>query len=233
MGTLFVIATPIGNLDDVTVRTLSTLRGLDLLLAEDTRVTRRLLDRYDITVKMESYREEVHGRVLPKAAELLRQGAKIGLASDAGTPGIADPGARLVRDLVALIPDLIVIPIPGPSAVAAALSVAGLPADEFLFLGFPPHKKGRAGFFKDALASERTVVFYESPHRVEKALAAVAEADPGRKLVVCRELTKIYETCYRGAAGEILAELLKTNAVRGEFVIVIEGMRSRKSTAFI
>lgn len=220
MGTLSVIATPIGNLEDVTVRTLSTLRQLDLLLAEDTRVTGRLLERYDIKVKMDSYREDQHFKKVSRVIELLRDGKHVGIVSDAGTPGIADPGSRLVRDVIAAAPETTVVPIPGPSAVAAALSVSGMPSDEFLFLGFPPHKKGRNAFFREALESARTTVLYESTHRIEKALALIAELAPDRKLCVGREITKLHETFYRGTAAEVTEALAKTSS-KGEFVIVI------------
>ncbi len=224
MGTLSVIATPIGNLEDVTVRALSTLRQLDLLLAEDTRVTGRLLERYDIKVPMDSYREDQHFKKVSRVIEMLRDGKHVGIVSDAGTPGIADPGSRLVRDVIAAAPETTVVPIPGPSAVAAALSVSGMPSDEFLFLGFPPHKKGRNAFFKEALESPRTTVLYESTHRIEKALALVAELAPERKLCVGREITKMHETFYRGTAAEVTEALAKTST-KGEFVVIIEGKK--------
>jgi 16S rRNA (cytidine1402-2'-O)-methyltransferase len=217
---LYVIATPIGNLEDVTYRAISTLKQLDLLLCEDTRVTRHLLDRYEIKVPYESYREEVHRARIGVIIERLKRGEKIGIVSDAGTPAVSDPGSWLVRDVLAAAPEVEVIPIPGPSAVATAISIAGMPGDEFVFLAFPPHKKGRQTFFKDALAEPRTVVMYESTHRIDKALAAIEELDPSRPLVVCRELTKMHETVYRGTAAEIRKKIGETSS-RGEFVIVI------------
>ena len=220
MGTLSIIATPIGNLEDVTVRALATLRQVDLLLCEDTRVTRRLLDRYEIVVTTESYREEVHFQKVSRIVELLRQDKHVGLVSDAGTPGISDPGSRLVRDVLAQEPTVKVVPIPGPSAVTTALSASGFPSDAFVFLGFPPHKKGRSAFFTRAMAQELTTVLYESTHRIDKALDSINAADPARKLVVARELTKMFETFYRGTASEIKAQLEKTSS-KGEFVIVI------------
>jgi len=220
MGNLFVIATPIGNLDDTTYRAVETMRGLDLLLCEDTRVTKRLLDKYGLTVPTESYREQVHFQKINRVLELLRAGKNVGLVSDAGTPGISDPGFRLVRDILAAEPSLTVIPIPGPSAVATALSVSGFPADAFVFLGFPPHKKGRASFFAKALSQELTTVLYESTHRIAKALESIRGLDPSRKLCVCRELTKMFETTYRGTAEEVMAKLDETSS-KGEFVIVI------------
>jgi len=220
MGTLFIIATPIGNLEDVTYRAIETLRSLDLLFCEDTRVTVRLLERYGLHVPMDSYREDAHRQKLDRVLAALRDGKRVGLVSDAGTPAISDPGFRLVRDVLAAEPETTIVPIPGPSAVAAALSVSGLPSDEFLFLGFPPHKKGRNAAFKEALDQPRTVVLYESTHRIEKALTAIAEIDPTRGLTVGREITKMHETFYRGTASEIMEQLAKTST-RGEFVIVI------------
>lgn len=219
-GTLYIIATPIGNLDDASNRSIAILKELDLLFAEDTRVTRRLLDRYGIAVPMDSYREEVHGLKLARAVAALKDGKKVGLVSDAGTPAISDPGFRLVRDALAALPGLTVVPIPGPSAVVAALSVCGFPADEFLFLGFPPHKKGRAAFFAEAVAQPRTVVLYESPHRIGRTLEALAALVPDRPMCLCRELTKLHETTYRGTAAEITAALAATSG-KGEFVLVI------------
>lgn len=220
MGTLFVIATPIGNLDDVTYRAIETLKTLDVLFCEDTRVTVRLLERYDLRVPMDSYREEAHRVKLGRVLAHLREGKRVGLVSDAGTPAISDPGFRLVRDVLAAEPSTTVVPIPGPSAVVSALSVSGFPSDEFLFLGFPPHKKGRQSAFAEAMDQPRTVVLYESPHRIDKALAAIDALDPARPLAVGREITKIHETFYRGTAKEVAAQLEKTSS-RGEFVIVI------------
>ena len=227
-GTLYVIATPIGNLGDVTVRALDTLRALDLLLAEDTRVTRRLLDRYEIKVPMESYREEVHARKIRGVIDALAAGKSVGIVSDAGTPGVSDPGCHLVRDVVAALPEVTITPIPGACAAVSAFSVAGFQADEFTFLGFPPHKKGRAGFFTQAMSQPRVVVFYESTHRISKALESLASIDPERQLLVCRELTKIHETLYRGTASAILAQL-QTTSSRGEFVVVVRKAEKLKS----
>jgi 16S rRNA (cytidine1402-2'-O)-methyltransferase len=220
MGTLYLIATPIGNLEDITIRALAVLRQIDLLLCEDTRVTKRLLDRYELSVPMESYREEVHRQRISGIVARLQEGRLIGFASDAGTPGISDPGSWLVREILEAAPETQVIPIPGPSAAIAALSASGFPADEFVFLGFPPHKKGRASFIKQALEHERTVVLYESTHRIVKLLDAIAAIDPTRPLCVARELTKMYETFYRGTAAEIL-QALQTTSSKGEFVVMI------------
>ncbi len=220
MGTLYVIATPIGNLEDVTVRALAVLRQVDLLLCEDTRVTKRLLDRYEIVVPMDSYREQVHNLKIGRIAELLREGRSVGIVSDAGTPGVSDPGSWLVRDILKQAPEAKVVPIPGASAAVAALSASGMPADEFVFLGFPPHKKGRQSFLKEAMSQPRTAVLYESTHRIEKCLTALGGIDPARQFCVAREITKMFETFYRGTAAEVLDQLAKTST-KGEFVIVI------------
>lgn len=220
MGTLFIIATPIGNLEDVTYRAVETLKSLDVLFCEDTRVTVRLLERYALRVPMDSYREEAHREKLERVLAHLREGKRVGLVSDAGTPAISDPGFRLVRDVLAAEPETTVVPIPGPSAVVTSLSVSGFPSDEFLFLGFPPHKKGRQSAFAEAMDQPRTVVLYESPHRIDKALVAIDALDPARTLCVGREITKIHETFYRGTAKEVAAQLEKTSS-KGEFVIVI------------
>ncbi|MFH1047549.1 MAG: 16S rRNA (cytidine(1402)-2'-O)-methyltransferase [Patescibacteria group bacterium] len=219
-GILYIIATPIGNLADISPRALETLRSVSLLLCEDTRVTRKLLNRFEISAATESYREQNHELKLNRVLELLRQGSNVGLVSDAGTPGISDPGSRLVRDLLDDEPTLNVIAIPGPSAVVAAVSVAGFPADSFTFLGFPPHKKGRNTFFREAVEYPHPVVFYESPHRVGKALGSIHELSPDRHVCVIRELTKLYETTYRGTASDIIVQL--GDNPRGEFVVVID-----------
>jgi len=219
-GTLYIIATPIGNLDDISPRVLKTLRAVDLLLCEDTRVTRKLLNRFEISVQTESYREHNHEAKLGHVSELLEQGSDVGLVSDAGTPGVSDPGSRLIRDLLAENMNLNIVSIPGPSAVTAAVSIAGFPADSFTFLGFPPHKKGRNKFFQEAIEYPHPVVLYESPHRILKALKSISELAPDRRLCVSRELTKLYETTYRGTASEILGAL--GEKPKGEFVIVID-----------
>jgi 16S rRNA (cytidine1402-2'-O)-methyltransferase len=219
-GTLYVIGTPIGNLADISFRALEIIKTLDCLLCEDTRVTRKLLGRYEITVPLESYREQVHTQRLQGIVDRLAAGAAIGLVSDAGTPAISDPGSWLVRDLLERLPSLAVVPVPGPSALTAALSVCGLPTDRVRFLGFPPHKKGRAAWFADLTAQPDTAVFYESPHRITKALESLGELAPERPLCVGRELTKLHETIYRGRPAEVLAAL-QAGSQKGEFVVVL------------
>lgn len=214
-GTLFVVATPIGNLEDFTFRGVRTLRQVDLIAAEDTRRTAKLLAHYEIQKPVVSLREHNEVRESTRLVARMLAGENIALVSDAGTPGIADPGARLVA--AARASDIRVVPIPGANAIAAALSATGLPGDEFLFLGFAPtsgHERER--WFEELAASRRTVVFYEAPHRIERTLNESSQYLVNRQIIVCRELTKINE------------ELVKWNnkAIKplGEFVVVVGGI---------
>jgi len=222
MSTLFVVATPIGNLSDLTPRAAQTLREADLILAEDTRVAATLLSHLGTKGKtVTRYDEHVHRKALAIALEALREGKNVALTTDAGTPGISDPGARLVAAIRREAPKVSIIPIPGPSAVTALLSVSGFPADQFYFAGFPPHKKGRERFFRDLAARSETVVLYESPHRILKTLdELLAVYGAPREVVVGRELTKIYETIMAGPLGAV-TEKLKNGSIKGEFVIVV------------
>lgn len=219
---LYIVATPIGNLEDVSKRTLDVLRSVDFVLCEDTRVTKKLLNHFKIETATISYHEHSKLTKMDYIAELLGNKKTLALVSDAGTPGISDPGNRLIEYLLSLMPELQISPIPGPNAAVSALSISGFPTDEFLFLGFPPHKKGRETFFKDLATEKRTVVFYESPHRILKAMEQMEKFLPAdHRLVVCRELTKMFETVYRGTISEIKSQL-KPAEVRGEFVVVVE-----------
>ncbi|PIR92455.1 rRNA (cytidine-2'-O-)-methyltransferase [Candidatus Falkowbacteria bacterium CG10_big_fil_rev_8_21_14_0_10_44_15] len=246
---LYIISTPIGNLEDITLRALRVLREVDFILCEDTRVTKKLLAKYEIKTPTVSYHQHSAAPKVEKIIELLKQGKNLALVTDAGTPGIADPGNELIHKITetrlasparfagasarragGLIASLRIIPIPGPSAVAAALSIAGVPTSEFLFLGFLPHKKGRQTLVKKIVASERTAVVYESCHRIVKFLQELIDNLPLRQaggganldIVVCRELTKMFESVYRGTPAEVLAEIQKDkNNLKGEFVIVI------------
>ena len=237
MSTLFVIGTPIGNLEDITLRALRVLKEVDVILCEDTRITKRLLSRFEINGKqLTTYNEERSGVGIGKIIKWLEEGKNLALVTDAGTPGISDPGARLVsllREIFKVGPsgssrsdlggrELKIEAIPGPSALTAALSVSGLPSDNFLFLGFLPHKKGRETLFKEIAASKRIVVFYESPHRIIKTLESLAKYIPERETVVARELTKIHEEVFSGTPNETLEYFLK-NPVKqkGEFVVII------------
>ncbi len=220
-GIFYVVATPIGNLDDVTIRTKQTLSDVDVILCEDTRVTQTMLNHLAIKKTVMSYHQHSDDLRIKEIAKLLEEGKSLALVTDAGTPGISDPGGRLVQELLKQFSsDLKIIPIPGPSALIAALSISGFPADEFLFLGFPPHKKGRQTYFKRLATIESTIVYYESTHRIMKSLEELRESIGDRSIVVCRELTKMYETTYRGTAAEVTKQLEATS-IKGEFVVVI------------
>ena len=219
MGILYIVATPIGNLNDITLRALAVLKSVDVILCEDTRVTKNLLDHFDIDKPLLSYHHHSDTRKVNEIKELVFEGKNLALVTDAGTPGISDPGNMLVSQLATSNIRTVIIPIPGPSALTAALSVSGFPTDKFLFLGFPPHKNKRQKFFKEVAETEHTVIFYESGHRILKCLEELKEIlDPKRQVVVCRELTKKFETIYRGTAEELLIAMKDE---RGEFVVVI------------
>ncbi|MEK7607035.1 MAG: 16S rRNA (cytidine(1402)-2'-O)-methyltransferase [Patescibacteria group bacterium] len=223
MSTLYILATPIGNLEDITLRALRILKEVDFIICEDTRVTSKLLTRFEIQKPLMSHFQHSTDRKTDEIIARLREGKNAAFVTDAGTPGISDPGGMLVKWVYEKLGDEVkIVPIPGPSAIVAALSISGLPADAFLFLGFPPHKKGRQTFWKTVAACEETVVFYESPHRILKSLTelgAVLQGSP-RAAVVCRELTKMFESVYRGDTDSIL-ELVKKNPQKGEYVVVV------------
>ncbi len=215
-GQLFVLATPIGNLGDISARAIQVLSSVDLVLCEDTRVTAKLMAALEIRPSLNSFHEHTDALKRKQFVDMLVAGKNIALVTDAGTPAISDPGSFLVADAVAA--GVIVIPIPGPSAAIAALSISGLPIDRFTFVGFPPHKKGRQSFFKDLAKIDHIIVLYESTHRIMKTLEALKEL--GRSLVVGRELTKLHETIYRGLPAEVMQQIEATSS-KGEFVIVI------------
>ncbi len=223
---LSVVATPIGNMEDITLRALRVLKEADLILCEDTRHTKQLLARYEIRTPTLSYHAQSGTAKYEKIFALLEEGRHLALVSDAGTPTISDPGARLVGELRERFGETLTLEaIPGASALTAALSIAGLPASEFLFLGFLPHKKGRETLFAELAKSARTVVFYESPHRLMKTLETLARILPeSRQLAVCRELTKLHESVVRSAPSVVL-EHFRTHPdqVRGEIVLVVGG----------
>ena len=223
MGNLYIVATPIGNLADITFRAVDILKSVDLILCEDTRQTRKLLNNYSITAKTNSYHQHSKISKLDFIIDELKKGRNIAVVSDAGTPGISDPGNKLVEYVVEKLPAVKIIPIPGVSAVVSALSISGFPTDKFNFLGFVPHKKGREKLFKEIVESKETVAFYESTHRILKTLEQLKSfLNKGRKIVVCRELTKMFETIYRGNVDEVL-EALSQDKVKGEFVVVVRG----------
>lgn len=225
-GTLYIVATPIGNLEDITLRALTTLKTVDLILGEDTRVTKKLLDHFGITTPTMSYHQHSTETRKREIRNLLVAGNNLALVTDAGTPGISDPGNELIGQLTMDYRQepidrrpLTIVPIPGPSAVIAALSICGFPTDKFLFLGFPPHKKKRKKFFEEVRDAKRTVAFYESNHRIKKTLGELSKIlSPETKLCVCRELTKKFESVYRGTIAEIMAANIPE---KGEFVVVV------------
>jgi 16S rRNA (cytidine1402-2'-O)-methyltransferase len=219
-GLLYVVATPIGNLEDITYRAVRVLREADLIACEDTRQTRKLLDHYGIQKPTVSYHEHNEAERTAELVERLRAGAAIALVSDAGVPLVSDPGYRLVRAAVEnAIP---VVPVPGPSALLAALAAAGLPTDAFHFAGFLPPKPGQRFKTLESLAEEQaTLIFYEAPHRLVETLEAIEQALGPRPVVVARELTKIHEEFLRGTAAELRAVLEQRDAIKGEITILV------------
>lgn len=220
-GTLYLVATPIGNLEDITLRALRTLRECDLIAAEDTRRTGQLLNHFGIAKPMVSYFKFSEARRSEELIQRLRRGEKIALVTDAGTPGISDPGERVVK--AAIASGLRVEPVPGPSALVAALTASGLPTEEFHFIGFLPHKSGQRRNKLESLKSfEGTLVLYESPYRVEKLLGELNEVFSQREVVLARELTKRFEEFLRGTPARLI-EVFKTRPPKGEFVVLISG----------
>ncbi|MBI2552579.1 16S rRNA (cytidine(1402)-2'-O)-methyltransferase [Candidatus Uhrbacteria bacterium] len=225
MSNFYIVATPIGNLEDITLRALRVLKEVDFIICEDTRVTSKLLARYEIKKPLVSYFQHSQLSRVDEIIARLRRGENAALVTDAGTPGISDPGGVLIRQINQLTNQLInIVPIPGPSALTAALSISGFPTDKFLFLGFPPHKKGRQKFWQRVAESEETTVFYESPHRILKSLNELKNnlitQSHNNPIVVCRELTKMFESIYRGTMEEVL-EKAQRDPIKGEYVVVI------------
>lgn len=231
---LYLVATPIGNLGDITLRALRTLASADVVLAEDTRVTKTLLAHYGITTPLFSYHEHSGASVRDRMIGRLREGQTVALVSDAGTPLISDPGFRLVE--AAIAEGLPVVPLPGASAVLAALVASGLPTDRFFFEGFlPPKSAGRRARLAALAAIPGTLVLYEAPHRLAAALADAQAVLGDRQAAVARELTKLYETVRRGTLGELVAAYPEGAAVRGEIVVLIapstDGARAEEAAA--
>lgn len=227
MSALYIIATPIGNLEDITLRALRILGAVDVIASEDTRVTKKLLARYNIIKPLLTYNEHRSGE---NVILRLSRGENVALVTDAGTPGIQDPGNRLVADVTAILPHVEIYPIPGPSAVMALASVAGIPMNEFLFLGFPPVKKKRNTFFERALESRSPVVLYESPYRILKTLDSLKDMAQARDIklfaVVGRELTKHFETIYRGEISSVREAI--SSSTKGEFVLILYHEKPKK-----
>lgn len=231
MPKLYIVATPIGNLGDITFRAIETLKSVDVVLTEDTRVTKKLLSHYGISKPLISFWEHSPPKVLERILNLLEEGKNLALVTDAGTPGISDPGYRLNSYIVKWLKSLEtikqlnhstiqLIPIPGPSALAAIISISDIDLSEFLFLGFPPHKKGRETFFRRVSENKMPVILFESPHRIQKTLIQLQKYCGDRYANIGRELTKIYEEVFRGTISESQKHFVGEKQ-RGEFVIII------------
>jgi 16S rRNA (cytidine1402-2'-O)-methyltransferase len=221
MGKLYVIPTPIGNLEDITFRAIRLLKEVDAVLAEDTRTTKNLFAKYEIENKLIAYHLNNEHKVVARIVEEIQNGLNYGLVSDAGTPGISDPGFLLVRECIK--EGIEVDCLPGATAFVPALVNSGFPTEKFIYEGFLPHKKGRQTRLQKIADEERTVVFYESPHRIMKALAQLKELiSEDRQIAVCREISKKFEETVRGNATELIAHF-ESNPIKGEFVVVVSG----------
>jgi 16S rRNA (cytidine1402-2'-O)-methyltransferase len=219
-GTLYIVATPIGNLEDITLRALRILKEVDAIACEDTRVTSRLLSHYSISKPLLSLHHHSGEIQFGKILTLLTEGKNVAYASDAGTPGISDPGNKLVEQ--ALKKDFEVVPIPGASALATLISVSGIDMQIFSFLGFPPHKKGRETFFKKVAALDIPVVYYDSSHRVIKNILLLQTFAPTKKIIIGRELTKMFEEIVRGSIEEIETYFIDhPDKMKGEFSVIV------------
>jgi len=224
MNHLYIIATPIGNLEDISLRALRILKEVDLILAEDTRKTKKLLNHYNIQKHLLSYHQHSSDQKIEQITTLLQKGKNIALVTDSGTPGISDPGNKLIAQIREKFPDIIITPIPGPSAVATIASVAGIAMDKFLFVGFPPKKRKRQKFFQQIIDSTYPVIFYESPYRIKKTLKDILELAQENKIqlqaLIGRELTKKFETFYSGSLEQVISQL-ENSPLKGEFTILI------------
>ena len=221
-GTLSIVATPIGNMEDITLRALRTLREADVVFAEDTRVAAKLLARHEIQVSVHRLDAEIETKVAAEIVERLEAGECVVYISDAGTPGLSDPGSRLVAYVRMHAPDATIEAIPGASALTAFISIAGIDLSQFTFLGFLPHKKGRQTLVKEIAASEYPVILYESPHRIIKLLEELDQFVPGCRVTIGRELTKMHEEVIVGTPAELIQSLQSRGADRGEFVLIVE-----------
>ncbi|MEN9852154.1 MAG: uroporphyrin-III C/tetrapyrrole (Corrin/Porphyrin) methyltransferase, rRNA [Candidatus Parcubacteria bacterium] len=224
MGTFFIISTPIGNMEDITLRALRVLREVDLILCEDTRETGKILKHYDIQNKMQSYHANSKLSKIDTIISYLESGKNIALVSDAGTPIISDPGILLVQEIKKQLSEVQIVPVPGASALLSAVVASGINCHEFIFLGFLPHKKGRETLFKEIAENKRAVVFYESVHRIEKTLDSLVEHldRTGKRVSIGRELTKLFEEIFTGTPEEVRNYFKKhTDKIRGEFVVIV------------
>ncbi|MSR85069.1 16S rRNA (cytidine(1402)-2'-O)-methyltransferase [Candidatus Uhrbacteria bacterium] len=218
-GTLYIVATPIGNLQDITMRAAETMAHADWVACEDTRVSKRLFMHLKITKPLIALHEHSDPRAIQRLIDRLKKGESGAYMSDAGTPGVNDPGGKLVEACFAA--GISVVPIPGPSALTAAISVCGFPMDEFVYLGFVPHKKGRVTMFQEVAQRDTPSIFFESTHRILKTFDELKKhLDPERLIFCGRELTKMHETLYRGTIDEVIKHLQATS-IKGEFVLII------------
>ncbi len=225
-GTLYVVATPIGNRDDITLRAIKTLAAVDLVVAEDTRHTGRLLAHHNISTAQSAYHEHNETRKTPRLIKQLKAGDDIALVTDAGTPGVSDPGYRLVT--TALSEGIQVVPVPGVSALITALSVSGLPTDSFVFIGFlPPKKARRLGQIESLADDARTLIFYESPKRIHRLVRELSSILGDRPAVLGREMTKLYEEFIRGRLSEIADQLADRSTIKGECTLLVAGNTSK------
>ena len=231
-GKLYIVSTPIGNLEDITNRAVKTLKEVDIIACEDTRVTKKLLNYLSVNKPLQSYHEHNETKKSIELASELLKGKNIALVSDAGTPGISDPGYRLIK--LASENEIEILTIPGPCAATSALSISGLPTSSFTFIGFAPRtEKKRKDFLEEIKNYLQTIIFYESPYRVLKTLNAIQEVFGDRNCSVSRELTKIYEETIRGKLSEVISILEKKEKIKGEFTIVVEGHNTNSSNTQI
>lgn len=220
-GTLYIVSTPIGNLEDITLRALEVLKSVDIIACEDTRHSAKLLSHYNIQTKKISYYDEIEDKRSGTLIRMLEAGQNVALISDAGTPGVSDPGYRIIQKALAV--DITVLPVPGPSSILAALISSGFAVDRFCFEGFLPRKKGRKTRLEELSVEPRTMIIFESPVRLLKTLTDLHAYFGDRRIVVGREMTKYYEEYIRGSIPEVL-EHFKQKKPRGEFVLVVEGL---------
>lgn len=230
---LYIVATPIGNLQDITLRALEVLSKVKVVLSEDTRQTKKLLDKYGIKTRLVSYHQHSTQNKIDEICKLLKENKEMALVTDAGTPGVSDPGNKLIEKLLKIYGASIeILPIPGPSAITALASVAGIPMDKFCFMGFPPRKKKRKKFFEEIIGITRSankpqkigirmpVILYESPHRILKTLGEIEALAPDIYTIVGKELTKLHEKIYRGPIKDVISEI-KRDEARGEYTVII------------
>jgi 16S rRNA (cytidine1402-2'-O)-methyltransferase len=223
MSMLYIVATPIGNLKDITLRALEVLKDADIILCEDTRTTKKLLSHFDIHTKCIAFHKFSTEKEIESILNLFENYEHVALVSDAGTPAISDPGSFLVQLVREQKPEVQIVSIPGASALTAALSISGLPISQFTFIGFLPHKKGRQKKLDEALSYSHTVVMYESTHRIIKLLEEIKSRQPDRNIVICKELTKLHENVLVGTPDNLLTQFASQTALqKGEFVVICE-----------